>query len=186
MKYEDNKDRWNYLMFYLLSEKDNETSENRFTANLIRDWLIPDSKWFYFSKLGYDWDEFKDWDYRIRSAGGIGYELVKNEKLTVRSRCGPAMFHTEGGENDTTVIEMLFGLEMMWKIRDKHTLDFTNSLFPSISNKGEYRNVTILDWKVDLNYYRDLGVIFGLFNEYDSSEEESYDLRYNISLVLGL
>ncbi|MCP5004946.1 MAG: DUF481 domain-containing protein [Planctomycetes bacterium] len=186
MKYEDNKDRWNYSMFYLLSEEDKETSENRLSANLIRDWLLMDSKWFCFSKVGYDWDRFKDWDYRIRSAGGIGYEFVKKEKLMILSRFGPGIFHTDGDDNDTTVIEMLFGLEMMWKVWDKHTLELANSLYPSISNRGKYRNVTTLDWKIDLHHYRDLGVTFGLYNEIDSSEEDQYDLKYNISLVLGL
>ncbi len=54
MRYKDYKDRWHFSMFYLLTEENKETEENRLTANLIRDWLIPDSKWFYFSKLGYD------------------------------------------------------------------------------------------------------------------------------------
>ncbi len=96
------------------------------------------------------------------------------------------MFHTEGDENDTTVIEALFGLEMMWKIRENHALGFTNALYPNISNKGKYRDVTTLDWKIDLHYYRDLGVKFGLYNEFDSSEDEQYDLKYSFSLVLGL
>ncbi len=186
MKYEDSKVRWLYSMFYLLTEEDKETEENRLTANLIRDWLVPDSKWFYFSKVGYDWDRFKDWDYRIRSAGGLGYEFIKNEKLKILSRFGPSTYHTVGDENDTTVIEANFGLEMLWKIRGNHTLGIKNDLYPSISNKGEYRNVSTLDWKIDLSYYRDLGVKFGLYNEFDSTEDDQYDLKYSISLILGL
>ncbi|GJQ58932.1 MAG: DUF481 domain-containing protein [Candidatus Scalindua sp. AMX11] len=186
MRYEDNKERWLYSMFYLQTEKDNKTEENRLTANLIRDWLLPDSKWFYFSKVGYDWDKFKDWDYRIRSAGGLGYEFVKNEKLNIRSRFGPSTYHTVGDENSTTVMEANFGLEMLWKIWDNHTLGIHNDLYPSISNKGEYRNVSTLDWKINLNYYHDLGVKFGLYNEFDSTEEDQFDLKYSISLILGL
>ncbi len=96
------------------------------------------------------------------------------------------MYHTVGDDSNTTVFEALFGVEMMWKIRDKHMLGFTNSLYPSISNKGNYRNVTSLDWMIDLNYYRDLGVKFGLYNEHDSSEGEINDFKYNISIVIGL
>ncbi|MDR4498360.1 MAG: DUF481 domain-containing protein [Candidatus Scalindua sp.] len=186
LRYEDYKKRWHFSMFYLLTEENKETEENRLTANLIRDWLLPNTKWFYFSKFGYDWDRFKDWDYRTRTSSGPGYEFVNNEKLKILSRFGPSIYHTVGRDSNTTVIEADFGVEMMWKIRDKHTLGLTNDFYPSISDKGNYRNVTTLDWKIDLNYYRDLGVKFGVYNELDSTEMERYDLKYNISLVLGL
>ncbi|MDR4505110.1 MAG: DUF481 domain-containing protein [Candidatus Scalindua sp.] len=186
MRYKDHKRRWHFSMFYLLTEENSEVEENRLTANLIRDWLLPNSKWFYFSKFGYDWDRFKDWDYRTRSSAGLGYEFIKKDNLKLLSRFGPSTYHTEGDENDTTVIEADLGVEMMWKIRDKHTLGFTNDFYPSLSNKGEYRNVTTLDWKFDLNHYRNMGVKFGLYNELDSSEDERYDFKYSISLVLGL
>ena len=186
MRYEDYKRRWHYSMFFLLTEENKETEENRLTANLNRDWLFPNTKWFYYSKIGYDWDRFKDWDYRIRTSGGPGYEFVNNEKLKILSRFGPSTYHTVGDENNTTVIEADFGVEMMWKIRDKHTLGLINDFYPSISNKGNYRNVTNLDWKMDLNFHRDLSVKFGVYNELDSTEKERYDFKYNISLVIGL
>lgn len=186
MKYEDDKRRWHYSMFYLLTQEDNKTDENRLTANLIRDWLLPGSQWFYFSKLGYDWDRFKDWDYRIRTAGGLGYEFINNEKLHVRSRFGPSTYRTVGGDYTTTTIEADFGIDMLWNIRDKHTLGLKNNFYPSISNKGNYRNITTANWTIDLNYYNDMGVRFELYNEYDTTEKELYDLRYSISLVLGL
>ena len=173
-------------MFYLLTEENKATAENRLTANLNRDWLLPNTKWFYYSKIGYDWDRFKDWDYRIRTSGGPGYEFVNNEKLKILGRFGPSTYHTVGDENNTTVMEADFGVEMMWKIRDKHTLGLINDFYPSISDKGNYRNVTNLDWKMDLNFHRDLSVKFGVYNELDSTEDERYDFKYNISLVIGL
>ena len=64
--YKNKEKRWNINMFYYYAAENNSTTDNRFTANLLREWLLADSDWFYFANGGYDWDQFKDWDHRIR------------------------------------------------------------------------------------------------------------------------
>ena len=81
LKYEDDKSRWNSTSYYLLSSDENETSDNKAYINLTRDWLLLESNFFYFAYTNLYWDEFKDWDYRVRQAAGPAYQIIKNEKF---------------------------------------------------------------------------------------------------------
>ncbi len=49
LKYEDNDSRIHSETLYYVSKDDKETSENKASSNLTKDWLIKDSKWFFFS-----------------------------------------------------------------------------------------------------------------------------------------
>ncbi len=184
LKYEDDKSRWHSDSIYYVSADDSVTSENKAYSNLIKDWLIKDSKWFYFSFSGIDWDQFKDWDYRFKQAAGPGYQFAKNKKWDVLSRTGLGAKHVMGSDvKDETTYEALLGLEVKRNIKERHTIECSNLLFPSLSNKGEYRNVSNLNWYVKFDYYRGFGLKVGLYNEYDSSLTTKNDADYYVSII---
>src|SRR5215510_6796688 len=49
---------------YFFAESDGDRSENRFTIGGRHDWLHPESRWFEFVDLRFDYDEFQSWDER--------------------------------------------------------------------------------------------------------------------------
>ncbi|MEE9355822.1 MAG: DUF481 domain-containing protein [Methylococcaceae bacterium] len=183
-KYEDDNDRWRSNTIYYIDRSEGETSENKLNTDLLKDWLIKDSKWFYFSHSGIDWDKFRDWDYRIRQYGGSGYQFIRNEKWDVRGRLGLGVKHVLGTEiSDETTIEALLGFAIKRKIKDKHEVECRNIFFPSLTNVGEHRNVSDLNWTIKFDYYRGFGLKFGLHNEYDSTETSKNDLDYYASIT---
>ncbi len=184
LKYEDDNDRWNVRSIYYLDRSEHETSENKTTTDLTKDWLIKDSKLFYYVHSGLDWDQFKDWDYRIRQYGGPGYQFIRNEKWELRGRVGLGGKHVMGTEiSDETTVEALLGFFIKRKIRDRHTIEFTNTFFPSLTNVGEHRDVTDFNWNIKFDYYRGFGLKVGLHNEYDSTETSKNDLDYYASIT---
>ncbi len=184
LKYEDDKSRWHSESIYYVSRDESVTSENKVYSNLIRDWLIKDSKWFYFSFSGIDWDEFKDYEYRFRQAAGPGYQFVKSEKWDILGRSGLGAKHVTGDEvKDETTFEALLGLEVKRSSKGNHTIECSNILYPSLSNKGEYRNVSNLNWYVKFDYFRGFGLKVGLYNEYDSSLTTKNDADYYVSII---
>ena len=183
-KYEDDKSRWDSTTVYLLSSDEDVTSENKAYSSLTRDWLNLDSKYFYFSYTNIYWDEFKDYDFRLMQFGGPGYHLLKNEKWDIVGRLGMGVKHTIGGElSDETTIEGLVGFELKREIKDKNSIDFSNIFFPSLTDKGEYRNVSTLNLSRKLGYISGLGINIGLRNEYDSTQDKEEDLDYFVSLT---
>ena len=185
--YKDEEKRWNFSMFYLLASADNELSDNRFTANLLRDWFISDSKWFYFANGGYDYDQFKDWDHRLRLGGGTGYHYIHTDTVELASRHGLNLNYSifQDSSNDLK-LEALIGIDWEWKISEKQTITFNNVIYPALTDLGEYRNVTNFEWKHNLDYYNGLAVKLGFHNEYDTTESERNDLKYYASIVWGL
>ncbi len=184
LEYEDDKDRWNSKTIYYLDRSEHETSENKLNTDLTKDWLIKDSKWFYFSHSGFDWDRFKDWDYRIRQYGGAGYQFIKTEKWDVLGRLGLGAKHITGTEiSDETTIEAPLGFAIKRKIKDKYEVEGRNIFFPSLTNVGEHRNVSDLNWNIKFDYYRGFGLKVGLHNEYDTTETSKNDLDYYASIT---
>ena len=183
--YEDEEDRWFYEMMYLHTQSDKITSQSRAQIILNKDWLIPESQWFYFANGRLDWDEFKDWKYRISGFVGPGYEFFNSEVWYLRGRAGVGGNQTFGGTERFTV-EALAGLETGWHVSEKQFVEFKTTFYPSLSNIGEYRNITTLDWIHELDYYRGLAVKLGLYNEYDSQQTQGNDFRYFASIVWGL
>ncbi len=187
LKYEDDNSRWDSTSIYLLSSDENETSENKAYSNLIRDWLLLDSKHFYFSRSSFYWDEFKDWDYRIMQHGGTGYQFIKNKKWDVLGRLGLGAKQLIGDKvNNETTIEALLGFEITRNVNDKHTFECSNNFFPILTNRGEFRNVSTLNWRMKFNYLRGFGLNIGLRNEYDSTETTKYDFDYYVSITWDL
>ncbi len=183
-KYEDDNDRWRSNTIYYLDRSEHETSENKLNTDLLKDWLIKDSKWFYFSHSGIDLDKFRDWDYRIRQYGGSGYQFIRNEKWDVRGRLGLGGKHIIGTEiSDETTIEALLGFAIKRKIKDKYEVECRNIFFPSLTNVGEHRNVTDVNWNIKFDYYRGFGLKVGLHNEYDTTETSKNDLDYYASIT---
>ncbi len=184
LKYEDDKSRWDSTSVYLLSSDENETSEQKAYTTLTRDWLLSESKFFYFSSTNFYWDEFKDYDYRITQFGGTGYQFVKNKRWDANGRLGLGVKYTVGDElSDETTAEGLVGFKISRVIKDKHSIEGSNIFYPSLSESDEYRNVSNFNWNIKLDYISGLGLKVGLRNEYDTTQEKKYDFDYYISIT---
>ena len=185
-QYEDNIDRWDFKSIYIYKEDEHETTDNQLNVNLLKDWFVNDSPWFYFAHAGFDWDKFKDWDYRGRLSAGPGYQFVKNKELELATRVGLNGVYEVIEPNNILNLEGLIGLHLSWNISDKQSLKINNFLYPSITDAGEYRNVTAFEWAHKLDYYKGLAIKFGFNNEYDTTETDKNDLKYYAAIAWGL
>ncbi len=184
--YEDKEHRWNFNSFFLYKQEDNVATDNKFTANLSKDWFITDSSWFYFSRGGVDWDQFRDWDYRLRFGGGSGYQFIKTKTVELATRHGLNSTLSFFPHSRVLELELLLGLDWTWVISKQQSLTFNNTVYPALTDLGEFRNVTNFEWKHNISYYNGLAIKFGFTNEYDTTESRRYDLKYYASLVWGL
>jgi len=183
---ENDEDRWDFKSVYHYKQDENETTDNQFKVDLLKDWLLADSPWFYFAHAGFDWDQFKDWDYRGRLAVGPGYQFVKNKQLELASRVGiSGVYEVRDPKNDIDM-EGLFGLHMKWHVSGNQSLRFDNFLYPSVTDIGEYRNVTTFEWAHKLGFYKGLAIKLGFHNEYNTTDTDKNDLKYHAAIAWGL
>ena len=189
LTYEDIVKRWDIELAFDSSEDSGEQSRNEFFARFNRDFLIPNSTRFYFTEGQYDWDEFEDWDYRLNFGGGVGHQLIKTDDWFVNARVGLGVSKEFGGENPESIPEGILGIESNWAITKRHSLELTNSLYPSFKDAGEFRNTSALNWKIGLDQLNGLDLKIGLKNEFDSNpsgDSRKNDFKYHLSLVIKI
>jgi putative salt-induced outer membrane protein YdiY len=180
-KYEDERKRWGHETSYYRNSADGTLSDQNFFSTLRRDWLEPRSPWFAFADGRVDYDEFKDWDYRLAADAGVGYEFVKTDNYRLLGRAGLGANQTIGGSREELTPEASLGVDVSWKINSQQDLAFVNTLYPNLRQTGELRNLTSLDWRYGIDEKAGLGLKISLSNEYDSLTEagvSKYDFKY--------
>jgi putative salt-induced outer membrane protein YdiY len=187
--YKDPDSGWKFTSAYDKAKSDGNTSRNQFFADLLKDWYWDASPWFAFAQGRYDWDEFKDWDYRLSTSGGVGYVFLKDDSWYLAGRFGLGGNKSYGDIEEEFTVEALLGLEAAWTISERESVEFKTTFHPSLEESGEYRNITVFNWKMTLSEQGRLAMKIGLVNEYDSLADpgtDRNDSKYNLSLVWGL
>ncbi len=172
---------------YFYGEADNVKNQSRLTAGIRNDWYIADSPWSFFAQGRYDFTEFREWKHRASAHGGAGYDFVRSEELRVIGRIG-AGASKEWKRTDDLTPEGLLGLEADWKISDRQRLIAETTLFPELDDFFEFRWVSSLSWRMELDNLRGIFVTAGLENEYESTTDEGVDhndLRYYAGLTVA-
>lgn len=196
-RYEDRLGRWDFKSFYLFDSEDSISSENKVNATLVKDWFFPDTQWFAFASMIYDWDKFKDWNHRVQFTVGPGYQFYKTEDWDISGRIGGSGIVEFGktvddlnsptglSEKDILGFEGMAGIDLTWHITAKQQFLFSNYIYPSLTNRGEFRNLTNISWIHSIDWFEGLALKFGIRNEYDTTESERNDFKYNFSLLWG-
>jgi len=175
-KKQSERHRWIADSAYYLSRDQDKTTKNEFAAGLLKDWLIPDSPWFYYAQARYEYDEFEAWEQRIRGAAGVGYQLFKSDKLDVLLRAGAGGNH-EFGEVDEFTPEAQLGGELAWKLTDSQSIEASTYYYPNLGDWPESRIESTLGWRVKIDQLDGVSLKVGLENEYESRTED--DSKHN-------
>jgi putative salt-induced outer membrane protein YdiY len=129
---------------------DNTTPPDRTTAHAIRGGLRGDfnisEKLFVFGFTDFEYDEFQDLDLRNVLGGGLGYHVIKT-KNTVFDVFGGGDYEQEFFAADPTFPtgltrktgEIVMGEEFDTKLNGRIVLSEKFSLYPNVSNTGDYR-----------------------------------------------
>ncbi|MBT2971091.1 MAG: hypothetical protein B6D72_17465 [gamma proteobacterium symbiont of Ctena orbiculata] len=187
--YKDANHGWKFVTAYDKARSDGVESRNQFIADLLKDWYWTDNPWFAFVQGRYDWDEFKEWDYRLAASAGVGYEFIKGASFYLVGRAGLGGNKTYGDVEEVFTQEATLGFDAAWTISERESVDFKITFYPSLEQDGEYRNISSFNWRMTMSEQGALAMKIGLINEYDSLAApgtEKSDFKYNLSLVWGL
>lgn len=160
--------RWEFSSDYFYGKARGETNKNKLNAYLIRDWLWLESRWFISAQGRYEFDQFEDWDHRASLFAGPGYQFIKTQETSFLGRLGLGVTRTIGGENDEWTLELELGLDGSWQINEYSQFLAKATVFPSMTDQGEFRALTSLDWITKISQDGTLNLNLGLKNEYES------------------
>ena len=165
---------------YFYSSENNSKTASQFTAGVLHDWLLKDSKWLYFADARYDFDEFKSYDQRVSAHGGVGYRLIEKDKVSLTLRAGAGFTKEFGSSRNEIIPEAMLGFDFTWDYADNQGLEVTHRFFPDLSNGGEFRMLTTAGWRLDIDKDDGLAFTVNLLHEYVSDVDpgiESSDLK---------
>ncbi|MAY75657.1 MAG: hypothetical protein CMJ31_13260 [Phycisphaerae bacterium] len=171
---------------YSYSNNDGETNQNKATAGVNHDWLLPESKWLYFAGGRADYDQFASWRYRVNANGGIGYELIDRENFDLTLRGGVGFAKEFGSDRNEIIPEGLLGADVSWTIAENQSLEATFRYFPDLLNTSDFRTVTTAAWRLDLDSINDgLGLTAGLRHEHQTRVDPGVE-QNDLSVYAGL
>ncbi len=158
---------------------------NNAQADLRRDWLLPNYRWFAFGALRYQFDAFQSWKHRVIVSAGPGYNLLDREKQTLDVRFGPAYTRDFSGDSNNK-IEILTALDYTWQPRNRIKITLSNQFYTETwPDAGQFRNLTSAEWTTTILKEPELNLILGVNNEYESDLEppsKKNNLKYYSTL----
>lgn len=160
--------QWDYDASYYRDQTDGDVSTHKFTTGLKHEWFIDESPWSIFAQGRFDYDEFQSWDKRVSAAAGAGYLWIDQEDLTVKFKLGAGATREFGSNDDNVIPELLAGFETKWQITDNQKFEAGSTIFPELTDIGEYRIVSNAAWVIDLNTVDKISLKVGVENEYQS------------------
>lgn len=184
--YEDTEDRWIFDTVYRRSDSEGAKTEDRFSAELTKDWLVPGEAYFYFLNGKYEADRFEAYDQRLSGFGGAGYQFYADDTWDVLGRVGVGGNQTYGAADDEFTVEALLGIAVGYQVNENQSIAFANTLYPSLEESGDFRNITTLDWIISINRDKGLSLKLGVANEHDSvapAGTKKNDFSYYASLL---
>jgi putative salt-induced outer membrane protein YdiY len=183
----DETKRWQFDSGYFRASTDGNKTKSQAFAMLLRDFLFTGKKYFAFASTRYDWDQFQEWDHRLSLAAGLGYSFLDGETFDLRGRAGFGTTKTFGSPGDDEwVPEAVIGLETEWLPAERQKITAYTTFYPSLSDGGEFRNLSGVDWSLLIADGLGLSLNLGVQNEYESDVApgiEKNDLLYRAALL---
>lgn len=150
-------------------------------AQFLQEWLDPNSPWSTFGTGIYEYDGFKSWRQRVSGYGGLGYDILDRDNLTLIGRLGTgARVDIEGSRN--TDWEGLVNFQLTWQIREWQEVTFDNRYYHNLSNAKLYRNLTIAAYTIQVGTVKGLFLSLGAEYEYDRRDDVDNDIKIYTSL----
>ncbi len=175
-------------MSYYRKVTDDELTDNKFTLGLGRDWVDPESVWFWFVLGRFDYDEFESWKQRANAQAGPGYHLIKSDDMTLDLRLGLGARREWGSENNNPKAEGLTGADFRWDISSKQRCLFAPYFFPVVGDLDDYRARVSGEWRYLFDKDMLLSFVIGTLYEYSSIVDPGKshgDLRVYLGLRYG-
>lgn len=171
---------------YRLSQQDGDNTENRFRFDLSNDWLPPEgSKIRWWGRGAYEYDEFQAWDHRLSASGGIGYELINNDKHTLVGRLGLGGSQTFGDENEEFRPELVAGLDYAYQIKENQRFVAGTEVFLDVSDTDFWRTNSFARYEAVIDPTNGMNFKTGITHRYDSEpggDVDKSDFEYFATL----
>ena len=163
-------------------------TSHRTLVDIAHFWLKKGNVLSWFTKGGLEYDEFKQFDVRMKANAGIQRMCVDEEQLQLSWRIGAGMSQELGGVDDQVTPEADFGMSVVRKISPRQSIQVVADYYPDWSNFSEYRFESEASWKIAIDKELGWSLKLSMIDRYDSTPHgrRPNDLAYSLLLVWNL
>jgi hypothetical protein len=161
---------------------------HRTLVDIAHFWIIKDNPLSWFAKGGLEYDEFKQFDIRMKVNAGLQKIFFRGEQVKLSWRIGTGISQELGGVDDEVTPEADFGMIMSRNISPRQSVQATSDYYPDWSNFSEYRFESKASWKIVIDKEHGWSLKLSMADRYDSTPHgrRPNDLTYSLVLVWQL
>ena len=155
--------------WYGLSRQMGRTSENKALITARDEILFVDSPWSLFGQGAIEYDQFRDFTFRVAKHAGFGYLWVKDDRTYFKTRAGFGFQREVGGPRNMWVPEALLGFDFEQRISARSRFVSAVDWYPNLDRIGQYRVRARAAYEILIDPELGLTLRFGLQDRYDSN-----------------
>ncbi|MBT3891466.1 MAG: DUF481 domain-containing protein [Planctomycetaceae bacterium] len=161
---------------------------HRTLVDIAHFWIRKDNPLSWFVKGGLEYDEFKQFDIRMKANAGLQKMFVDEEQVTLSWRVGAGVSQELGGVDDQVIPEADFGMIAQCNISPRQSVQTTADYYPDWSDFSEYRFESKASWKIVIDKAHGWSLKLSMVDRYDSTPHgrRPNDLTYSLVLVWKL
>ncbi len=178
----------NLLLNYFYGSNDIAVITNRAYGQFRQERKFSNPKWSWYYQAGFEWDEFKNFDYRIALHTGLAYMVYKLEDRFLKLRMGAGASQEVGGANDDWLPELQMGADWERQLSERTKLFLNLDFYPNVQDFSDYRLNSNSGLEFVLDAEKDINLRLFAINRFDSTPpvgNAENDLEYGIALTVG-
>lgn len=177
--------QWSTDLVYAKTESNDVQTQHNALFNTNLDWKFNNPRWTWFTKLGLEYDEFKDFDIRLFMNTGLGYYFIKNDITELKGRFGAGASREFGGLDEDWIPEAVYGADFEHQLTARQKIGAVFDYYPSWEDFGNYRMITDAYWELLLDAESNMNLRVSILDRYDSTPNgaERNDLNYALLLL---
>ena len=175
---------WSLDISYARANSDSRQTQHNALFGSKYEWLMSLPRLTWFIKFGMEYDEFKAFDVLLVSNTGLGYQLIDTETTTLTGTFGGGLSRAIGEQDQETVPEAVFGLELKRQLTEGQKLVAEVEYLPEFNAFEDCRLNTDVGWEILLDEAADLHLKLSIIDRYDSEPQGAKHNGLDYSLLL--
>lgn len=183
---ESERTRLNFDGSYRFRRTEGADAENRLALRSRHEWKREATSLRPFVEGGYEYDEFRAFDWRGRVAGGFGVPIFDSERTRLTGRLGGGVTKDFGGPDPRSYPEGLASVELTHRVNTRLSLAAGALYLPDLRAFEEYRLESRARIEVALNQQKSLLLAIGVEDRFESDpgpDIANNDFDYFVTLV---
>lgn len=176
------------LASYFYAANDTSTVTDRIFGQGRQERKLKNDRLSLFFQIGYEWDRFKNFDYRIALHSGLAYQVLKEEDRSLSVRMGAGASKEVGGIPGEWIPELQFGADWDRQLTDTLRVYVNMDYFPNLEDFTDYRLNTNTGLEFVVDDARNINFRMFALNRYDSTPpagNQENDIDYGMAVVVG-